>query len=637
MIKKLLLALIVYIVFFAQATFAQEVFKVTSVNFDTSNAIIFLTSPDNTTEPIMKNVKWTKLSNPNRAFFDINSAVLTAPAQNWFFNSGGLKQIKIGQFSSNPSKVRIVVYYENGFDPQKISFFRVNNNIVIKLKDGMCKDNYFQTTYRDEHSAVGDFYENLTISSEDVSKVQIAVNASKADDVLNQIQQSFNASNAPQCTLKPVAGKKEELIKKDLKLNSRYYLNGIYAKSNGVLLNGFGAAGIEKPIYLTNPARVAFDIPNAVMNPDLKNKEFKISESESVKAGQFSSNMVRVVITSNDLEKYVPIFSADGQSILITNPDKIDITSLFTKTTDAVSYFYKPVDKLTDEFIVAFNAPVVHSVRRDSSKMTVYFYNALRFNENTFKESIQSTSLSDMKMELMPKVGLKLTIPLKKDSVVDCSLGADARSIRIKVKGIKTPAKSSLGIIAPSVKKVYIPHNKGNRKVVLDPGHGGSDYGAIREGINEKDINLDVAKRVEAILVSKGISVEMTRERDETVSLQDRTIFTEKKNPSIFVSVHVNSSKGTQATGIETHYYHPESVDLAQTVHCSLANYVKSPDRGLFKSRFYVINHTNVPAILVEIGFISNDKERAELVSEQRKQQTAKAIADGIIQYLNKK
>ena len=119
--------------------------------------------------------------------------------------------------------------------------------------------------------------------------------------------------------------------------------------------------------------------------------------------------------------------------------------------------------------------------------------------------------------------------------------------------------------------------------------------------------------------------------------MADRTICTANKNPDIFVSIHVNSAGSSEATGIETHYYHPGSLELAQTVHCSLAGCIKSPDRGLFKSRFYVINHTEVPAILVEIGFLSNPTERAQLVSESRKQQTAQSIAEGILKYLNKK
>lgn len=631
MIKKLLLTIIFFIFISTQATFAQEFFKVTSVNFDTSNSIVFLTSPDNTTEPILKNIKLVKLSNPKRAFFDINSAVLSCPPQNWFFNSGGLKQIKIGQFSANPNIIRVVMYFDESFNPQNVSFLKINNNIAIKFKDGMHTEEYFQNTYHDQSSSIVDVYENLTISNEDISKVQIAVNTSSKDDVLGQIQQAFNASMAPEAAIKPVSAPKTNIIKKDLKLKSRYYINAVTTKSNGVLISGIGSVGVGKPLYLTSPARVVFDIPNAIVSPEFRAKELKINDSESVKVGQFDSNNARVVITSDQLEKFAPIFSTDGQSLLIVNPDKLDPSSLFTKTTDIVAYYYKAVNPQTDEFIVAFNAPVVHSVKRDSSKVTIYLYNALRYNDKTFKDSISSTGLSEMKIDLLPKVGLKITLPLKKENTVSCDLGADAKSLRIIVKGPKTK------VVAPKAKSIDPSLRiKGGKRVVLDAGHGGADYGAIRDGINEKDITLDVTKRTEAILLAKGVSVEMTRRRDETVSLQERTIFTDSKNPNIFVSIHVNSSTGKVASGVETHYYHPESLDLANTVHCQLAGDIKCPDRGLFKSRFYVINHTDVPAILVEIGFISNDKERAELVTEQRKQQTAEAIADGIIDYLNK-
>lgn len=628
MIKKILLALIFFMTFFVQSAFAQEVFKVTSVNFDTSNAMIFLTSPDNTTEPILKNIKLVKLSNPNRAFFDINSAVLTAPSQHWYFNSGGLKQIKIGQFSTNPNKIRVVMYFDEQFNPKNISFLKVNNNIVIKLKDGICKDDYFQTTYQEENAP--NFYEPIKITSEEPQKPN-----NTSDIAINNIQQAFkNVDN-----LKPVLPSQTECIKKELKLNTKYYINKVVLKENGVLLSGIGSGRIEKPLYLTSPARVVFDIPNAVTSPELKNKEFKINDKETFKIAQFSTSMVRVVITSNELEKYIPIFSADSQAIIFANPDQFDVLSIFEKTTDAIGYYYQPVNKTTDEFVIAFNAPLVHAIKRDNSKVTIYLYNALRYNETNFKNAIANTTLSSMKLDLLPKVGLKLTIPLRKDNTVNCFLGTDAKSIKIRINGSKEAPGGKIAAIAPSVKKVYLSSGKaksGCRTVVLDPGHGGVDYGAIRAGINEKDINLDVAKRVEAILESKGIKVYMTRNTDETVSLQDRTIFSGNKNPDIFVSIHVNSSTGTEANGVETHYYHPISVNLAQTVHSALACQIKCKDRGLLKSKFYVINHTTVPAILVEIGFISNDRERAELVSEQRKQQTAKGIADGILRYLGK-
>lgn len=168
----------------------------------------------------------------------------------------------------------------------------------------------------------------------------------------------------------------------------------------------------------------------------------------------------------------------------------------------------------------------------------------------------------------------------------------------------------------------------------MDAGHGGTDCGAIGGGIQEKDITLDIAKRVEKLLKQKGYDVKMTRSDDTFVSLQDRVEISEDYNPDIFVSIHVNSSVRPEITGVETHYYHQESISLAQTVHSALASAIQTVNRGLFKSKFYVINHTTSPAILIEIGFISNADERNQLVGETRKQATAKAIADGIQKYL---
>ena len=126
----------------------------------------------------------------------------------------------------------------------------------------------------------------------------------------------------------------------------------------------------------------------------------------------------------------------------------------------------------------------------------------------------------------------------------------------------------------------------------------------------------------------------MTRSDNSTVSLQERVDIAEGKDEDIFVSIHVNSSENTSPVGLETHYYHDYSYNLAKCVQAEFVkNVTESPNRGLIKSRFYVINHTTKPAILVEIGFISNEKERMQLVSADRQQRTAKGIAEGIVNY----
>ena len=160
--------------------------------------------------------------------------------------------------------------------------------------------------------------------------------------------------------------------------------------------------------------------------------------------------------------------------------------------------------------------------------------------------------------------------------------------------------------------------------------------GATRNNVYEKDIVLDMSKRVEKLLTKKGYIVKMTRKDDATVSLQERVDFSESIQPDVYVSIHVNSSNSDAPTGIETHYYKDNSLELAKYVHASMLNNVNAKDRGLFKSKFYVINHTTSPAILVETGFISNPSERAQLVTESRKNATAKAIAEGIDEYLKK-
>jgi N-acetylmuramoyl-L-alanine amidase len=270
-------------------------------------------------------------------------------------------------------------------------------------------------------------------------------------------------------------------------------------------------------------------------------------------------------------------------------------------------------------------------LERDSDGLELYLYNVEKTNNINLKKSLVFDNAS---LVSLSDGGFKLKLLDKGENTLDIHAGADGKTIRIKEKTnrvitqVKEPVITVEPVVATTPKKT-----SGKRYIVVDPGHGGSDCGATRNGVYEKDITLDVAKRTVELLKKKGYEVKMTRTADETVSLQERVEISEQINPDIFVSIHVNSSNSDSPTGLETHYYKDNSLQLAKTVHASLLNHVQSPNRGLFKSRFYVINHTTAPAILVEIGFISSPTERAQLVSESRKQATAKAIAEGISEY----
>lgn len=624
--KKIFITLTFLFVFlftFVQKACSTELFKFTSANFDTSNSVIVLSAQDTQGSAVLSNIKLVKLENPSRAYFDIDSSIITFPKQDWVFNSGSIKEVKITQFSTNPNKVRVLMYYDKGFNPSNIQFTRIKNNIIIKLKnDNITDNNYFQNTYRDEHSSSSDFYEYLTITT--------PINQSQ-DTIVGQIQDAFNTQA------------NQLMTKKELKLNTKYYLNNITTKQNGVLLNGFGSVTVERPMILNNPTRIVYDLPNTLVDTRLRNKEYRINENETVKIGQFSVNKARIVITTEAVSDYIPIYSNDSQSLILANYKKTNNTTLYNNSTNLIAYNKEKNDALTESMILKFDSTVVHGIDRYNDKVILYLYNASKYNEENFNAAYKGTFFANAKLELMPKIGMKLTIPVEQDALVNTYLGADGRSLKVKIKNVKKQ------VTEPVVKKptqttpiILNPpkttsNNTGKKKVVIDAGHGGTDVGATGGGIYEKNITLDVSKRVESILKQRGYQVLMTRPDDKFVSLQDRVTISENYSPNIFVSIHVNSSVRPEITGVETHYYHQYSMSLAQTVHSAFASAVQSPNRGLFKSKFYVINHTTCPAILVEIGFISNANERAQLVSEKRKQATAKSIADGIDNYFKQK
>ena len=589
---------------------AEALFRIKNANFDTSNSMIVLSVADTAENAVAQSIKPVKLD--GRVYFDIDSALITFPKQDWIFNNGNIKEIKINQFSNNPCKVRVVIYHDKDFNPDNIKIFRIKNNIIVKLKNSaICNNSYFQNTYRDEHSSSSDFYEYMTVTT---------TVAPTNDSIVGQIQDAFNTQA------------NQILAKKELKLNTKYYLNNISTKQNGILINGFGAVTIERPMLLTNPSRIVYDLPNTLVDTKLRNKEIRISDTEAVKVGQFSVNKARIVINTEDTGDYIPIYSSDNQSLIIANYKKTNNTSLYSNSSNINGYLKEKTNNETQSMTLKFEAPIVHGLDRYNDKLIIYLYNVAKYSDTTFKETYKDTFFEDAVIDLMPKIGLKLTIPLEHDALINTYLGADGRSLKINVKQVKKKQMPVNPIIFNPTNTSN--HKSGKQSVVLDAGHGGSDTGAIGGGIYEKTITLDVAKRVEKILKQKGYDVKMTRVDDSTVSLQERVDISENYNPDIFVSIHVNSSVKPEINGIETHYYHQESLQLAQTVHSSFASAIQANNRGLFKSKFYVINHTTSPAILIEIGFISNAYERGQLTGEARKQATAQSIADGIQKYL---
>ncbi|WP_378952431.1 N-acetylmuramoyl-L-alanine amidase [Pelosinus sp. sgz500959] len=180
--------------------------------------------------------------------------------------------------------------------------------------------------------------------------------------------------------------------------------------------------------------------------------------------------------------------------------------------------------------------------------------------------------------------------------------------------------------------------------IVVDPGHGGSNPGAVANNTRESDNNLAVGLKLRDKLVQAGAKVIMTRETDRTVAaegsslgeeLAARVNLAENNHADLFISVHTNENPDTSIIGGMTFYPSGKSSDLALAVQNQLINETGAVDKGTSAATFYVLRNAAMPSILVEMGFISNAAEAALLNQDSYRNKIAQGIMNGIVKYFN--
>ena len=259
------------------------------------------------------------------------------------------------------------------------------------------------------------------------------------------------------------------------------------------------------------------------------------------------------------------------------------------------------------------------------------------------------------------------------------SLSAPVRTVHSAV--IVPPDFNDKVILRLIQEAVYkdLPDIRKIRKIIIDAGHGGKDPGAIGfRGVQEKDVNLDISRRLENILRDNGFEVTMTRDQDVFISLQERTEITSRTNADLFVSVHANANTVNSVNGFEAYvaneisfqdrnedqrkinqqllfntlsmsrgsqdvekivadmlYTHKqfESKKLAGCLARHAVGATKAKNLGVKGSRFFVVRNTLIPAVLVEVGFLTNPKESKQLEDGTYRQELARALADGIMEF----
>jgi N-acetylmuramoyl-L-alanine amidase len=194
--------------------------------------------------------------------------------------------------------------------------------------------------------------------------------------------------------------------------------------------------------------------------------------------------------------------------------------------------------------------------------------------------------------------------------------------------------------------------------VVLDPGHGGEDSGAMCGEVMEKDLTLDVALRTELLVRAGGFATVLTRDNDRYLSLAERAAVGNREKESLFVSIHFNDGERAAASGVETYYAARQSVartglfwwlpfrqrtdsapltvkseSLARFIQAALVERTRALNRGIKTEQFYVIANVRHPAALVEGGFITNRSDVLKLATAEYRQQIASAISEGLQRY----
>lgn len=181
------------------------------------------------------------------------------------------------------------------------------------------------------------------------------------------------------------------------------------------------------------------------------------------------------------------------------------------------------------------------------------------------------------------------------------------------------------------------PIPQGQTVVVLDPGHGGADPGAVGiGGLQEKLVVTAVTQYVAAALRSQGIAVLLTRQGDEEVDLQPRVEIAENANASLFVSIHANaiSMDRPEVNGLETYYYSDMGERFAEVLHRRVISLTGMEDRGTRQARFFVLRRTSMPAVLVETGYVTGAIDAPKLSDPNWQARMGNAIAAGVLDYL---
>lgn len=383
---------------------------------------------------------------------------------------------------------------------------------------------------------------------------------------------------------------------------------------------------------LANPNRVVVDLKGAWLSGKVK-KTISVDSRfvNAIRIGQFNKDTVRVVVENKVGASNYKVFSLKGGTV----PGRL---------------------------VMDFG-----NINADTSKSTIALPDVKNGSAGTTKPSVTETPADSGTKTQPAETGSSQQPSVSpgsngKSNTTPASETKPMESSSSSSEDIDAPAKEAAGTTQPSQPASNQPAvitddtdadiaaltGLKGRKITIDAGHGGNDSGAIGPtGVMEKSVTLRIANELRRLLVAEGATVYMTRTTDTEVSpkganasdieeLQARCDVANNNKSDIFISIHMDSFSSGAAKGTTGYYYSlgsKRSRDLADKVRQGVIDQIGTSSRGTQSCNFYVVKHTDMPATLVEVAFISNPQEEQLLNSEDGIKKAAQGIADGIADY----
>lgn len=416
---------------------------------------------------------------------------------------------------------------------------------------------------------------------------------------------------------------------------------------------------IKNRLLLKDPSRLVLDLDNAVLasrallgtvTGDSGNR------MRQVRVGQFDEKTVRLVIETPMPSGFEPVFNREGEAntLALVPVDTMAQTSALGMLARTRAGEVESIDLKREQggtlLRLSASTPIAHRIQKKGDRVILDLLNEAAHTTAIDVDRRQYPELDKMRIEALEDrdASSKLSIMLAdRNTRVLPTLSDGGKVLELLLLSNEGPnavpdrfsaLSSSTGDLPVPADNVAVFAPAGPApfpaRIVVDAGHGGKDMGANRQGVNEKDLNLSLALMLKDALTAKGFKVYMTRSTDIFLPLPQITAITNQVHPDLFISIHHNASVNTAQHGIETYYYTPQSIPLARKVHQREIGSLGIRDGGVKHARFYVIHHTDVPAILCEVGYVSNPDELDDLQTQERKLNTARSIADGVVDYL---